>query len=150
MKVYVSKSLKAIHWGTYLAAFFCFFTTYVTFNDYRETKYLFEKGSVEKAIVTKLPENCYGSGRSKIYMDVQIISTGRDTDLQINEEICDTTNLNDTLLIRCTNGFESILRYDASITKASKKDLYFSIFSLCLGIVILLFGNTKNNYLNGY
>jgi hypothetical protein len=150
MKVYVNKTWKEIHWGTYLAAILCFITTYATFNDYREIKYLFEEGHIEKAVVTKVPANCNSSSRVKIYIDVQIISTGRDTYLSINEKMCDTTNLNDTLLIRCTDEFESILRYDASITKAPKKDLYFSIFSLCLGIVILLFGNSKNNYLNGY
>ncbi len=147
MKVYINWTFKEIHWGTYVAAFLCFITTYVTYNDYREIKYLFEKGTIEKAVVIKLPANCYSSGRLKNYIDLQIISNGKLADLKINKKMCDTTALNDTLLIRCTDKFKKTLKYEVSVTKVPKTDLYFSIFSLCLRIFFLLFGNTKNNFL---
>ncbi len=150
MKVYVNKTFKEIHWGAYVAALLCFITAYVTYNDHSKIKYLFEKGGIEKAVVIKLPANCHSSGRLKNYIGLRIISNGTIADLKINKKMCDTTAINDTLLIRCTDKFKKILKYDVSDTKVPKTDLYFSIFSLCLGIFFLLFGNTKNNFLFGY
>lgn len=149
MKVYRNKTLQEIHWSTYLAAFLCFFATYSIYGDYTETKYLFEKGIVEKAVVVKVPENCSSSTRGKKYCDVSIISTGRIADISIDKKMCDTIMLNDTLLIRTGDKLDKILRYNPAVTNTPKADLYFSVFPLCLGIVFLIFGNEKNNFLFG-
>jgi hypothetical protein len=146
MKIYLNKNIREIHWSVYVSTAICFICTYFIYIEYKEIKFLFEKGDVEKAVVIKLPTNCYSSSRVRIYLELKLVAKEKIASLQINEKICDTIHLNDIILVRCTNEFKRILKYDPLIKKAPKKDLYSSIFSFCVGLFFLAFGNTKNNY----
>ena len=129
MKIYINKYFKEIHWSAYAAAVLCFITTFFTFKEYKESKFLFEKGDIEKAIVVKLPKNCYYSSRIKNYLELNIIAKGRIEELQIDNKMCDTIQLNDTILVRCCDKFKRILKYDSFDLKVPKINLYFSIFA---------------------
>lgn len=146
MKIYLNKNIREIHWSVYVSAALCFICTYFIYIEYREIKFLFEKGDIEKAIVIKLPQNCYSSSRLKNYLVLNIIAKNRICELRVNEKRCNTIQLNDTLLVRYTDKFKRILEFEPRLTKVPKKGLYFSIFSLFVGLLFLAFGNTKNNY----
>lgn len=144
MKIFINKKLSEIHWSAFVAAGLCFISTFFIYQEYKEEKYLIEKGRISKAIVTKTPTTCYESSRIKNYVDLIIVDISRNTDLIVDYKICNNLNVGDTIQIRYSNDFERISKYNPDVNEASKVDLYFTIFSFLLGIIFLLFGNDKN------
>jgi hypothetical protein len=148
MKIYLNKNIREIHWSVYIGTSIFFILSYLALKEYKEDKFLFEKGDVAKAIVIAVPEDCNKLNKHNKYASVYIINQQRKESFEINKEICRSINLNDTILVRCTTAFNRILKYNSEITSPAKTDIIVSIISFLSGLLFLLFANDKNKFFN--
>ncbi len=143
MKVSINKKFSDIAYSCYLLSFILALCSFGLYNEYSNSKEVFEYGKPTIGIIEKT--YCKTSSRGTSSAIIKLVKDNITKSLKLDSKSCFEYNVGDSILVLFLQEDKPILKFDANIKELRKVELYLSIFFLLLAIFFLMFSIDPNN-----
>ena len=133
------EKLFKIHWSCYVSTIICFYSSYSIYNDFLKTKEIYQNGKITNSIVVATTTMC-GKKRGYNWFEVTIDDNIKKYSIETSQEICNTTFIGDTLVVKYKEGIKNCILVNDLESDYPKNGYYFSIFCVLTGIYFLGYG----------